>query len=318
MNEQKQPLVTVAVIAYKASCFIEETLNSIRNQTYRNIELIISDDASPDNTLEICQQWIGANKNRFVSVKIITVEKNTGVAGNCKRALAASTGYYYKGIGSDDILTPDCIEKFVTFFQINPEIRFSFAKEIRFTGDFKEQHFEYPKFPFRALCFSDSITAQQQLNTLTKTFIGIAPTAFAETKLLNIIGIDEQYSTEDGPLYINLTKAGIKLYFMDTPIVYRRVHEQSLTHKKNQDSLLTGIYYNSKKKSWRELQYKYASPFWRWAHRYNNWIINKIFQHGNNKHSIRCRIYDFIRRWINPFKLNLIWMNIKEKVLTIL
>ena len=315
MIDVSEPLVTVAVIAYRASAFIEETLYSVKAQTYQNIELIISDDASPDDTVAKCEKWVEANRDRFPSVKILTVENNTGVAGNCKRALAASTGLYYKGMGSDDILFPDCVENYVRFFTKNPTVKFSFAKEVRFTGEFSEQNFEYPKFPHRALCFREKVTAEQQLKTLSKTFIGCAPTMFVETALFKEVGIDEQYSTEDGPLFINMTSAGVKLNYMDKPVIYRRIHNQSITHQKDDNAILKSIYTPKNKKSWRELQYKYASPFWRLSHRYSNWLCKKIIENGNDKRSIKCRYYAFLRRWINPFKWNLIWMNIKESVL---
>lgn len=315
MEKRLEPLVSVAVIAYRASDFIIETLESVKAQTYQNIELIVSDDASPDDTVEKCSKWIDENRSRFADIKLITVEQNTGVAGNCSRALAASSGYYYKGMGCDDILVPDCVEKFVFFFQNNPSIKFSFAKEIRFTDDFSDHHFEYCKFPFRALCFRDKVTAKQQLKTLSKTFIGVAPTMFVETDVLRAEGgIDDTYSTEDGPLFIRLTSAGVKLCFMDEFVIYRRIHNQSLTHQKNDDALLKSIY-TPKKKRWVDLQYEYASPFWKAAHRYSKWLIKKELEAGNSRESFKCRFYDFLRRWINPFKWDLIWMNTKEWML---
>ena len=205
--------------------------------------------------MEKCGKWIDENRSRFSSVKLLTVEQNTGVAGNCSRALAASSGFYYKGMGCDDILVPDCIEKFVRFFQKNSAIKFSFAKEIRFTGEFGEKNFEYCKFPFRALCFRDKVTAKQQLKTLSKTFIGVAPTMFVETEVLRAVGgIDDTYSTEDGPLFIRMTSAGVKLCFMDEFVIYRRIHNQSLSHQKNADAILKSIY-TPKKKRWVDLQY---------------------------------------------------------------
>ena len=54
----KFPLVSVVIITYNSEKTIIETLESIKNQTYKNIELIISDDFSKDNTVEICKQCI--------------------------------------------------------------------------------------------------------------------------------------------------------------------------------------------------------------------------------------------------------------------
>lgn len=315
MNDNTEPLVTVAIIAYKASEYIEETLNSVKAQTYKNLELIISDDASPDDTVHICQRWLEINKDRFKSVKLLTVKTNTGVAGNCKRAIDASSGYYYKGMGSDDLLFPDCVENFVHFFLKHPDVKFSFAKEVRFNGPFSDHNFEYCKFPYRALCFRDSVTASDQLRVLTKNFIGCAPTMFVETELLKAVGIDDKYSTEDGPLFIRMTKAGIKLNYMDEFVIYRRIHPHSISHKKDDNALVKDIYVTNKKR-WTELQYEYASPIWQKFHRYSNWLYDKVISTGNDKRSIKCRFYDFLRRWINPFKWNMIWMMAKDFVLT--
>ena len=73
------PLVSVPVITYNSSKTVLETLDSIYNQTYQNLELIVSDDCSTDNTVGICREWIEAHKKRFVRTELLTVEKNTGV-----------------------------------------------------------------------------------------------------------------------------------------------------------------------------------------------------------------------------------------------
>ncbi len=58
MDKSRETLVSIVVITYNSAKFILETLESSKAQTYKNIELIISDDCSTDNTVEICQQWI--------------------------------------------------------------------------------------------------------------------------------------------------------------------------------------------------------------------------------------------------------------------
>ena len=78
----RQPLVSINITTYNSSKFIIETLESAKMQTYQNIELIVSDDSSVDNTVELCKKWIEKNKERFVRCKVITVEKNTGIAAN--------------------------------------------------------------------------------------------------------------------------------------------------------------------------------------------------------------------------------------------
>ncbi len=58
-------LVSVLVITYNSEKYVIETLNSIKNQTYNNLELIISDDNSQDNTINLCEHWVNENKSFF-------------------------------------------------------------------------------------------------------------------------------------------------------------------------------------------------------------------------------------------------------------
>ena len=77
----EQPLVSIIVITYNSSKYVLETLESAKAQTYQNIELIVSDDCSTDNTVEICQNGSKTKNDLFV-MKLITVEKHRHPA-NC-------------------------------------------------------------------------------------------------------------------------------------------------------------------------------------------------------------------------------------------
>ena len=69
----RQPLVSINITTYNSSKFIIETLESAKMQTYQNIELIVSDDSSVDNTVELCKKWIEKNKGKH---KDIVADKN--------------------------------------------------------------------------------------------------------------------------------------------------------------------------------------------------------------------------------------------------
>ena len=86
-NNPTQPLVTVAVIAYNSSKTVVETLDSIKNQSYQNLELIVSDDGSTDDTVTVCENWIANHQARFIRTELITVAKNTGTSANINRAI---------------------------------------------------------------------------------------------------------------------------------------------------------------------------------------------------------------------------------------
>ena len=71
MRMKKEPLVSILVVTYNSSEYIIETLNSCYSQEYKNIELIISDDKSSDNTVEICEEWLTLNASRFYNTCLL-------------------------------------------------------------------------------------------------------------------------------------------------------------------------------------------------------------------------------------------------------
>ena len=117
-------LVSVVVLAYRSA---DTIIESIKKQTYPKIELIVTDDCSPDNTVEVVENWMRDNKGCLSDMKLVTTEKNTGLPSNINRGLRAATGMYYKGIAGDDYLTEDAIEKYVDFCEKNPGV-FPIAK----------------------------------------------------------------------------------------------------------------------------------------------------------------------------------------------
>lgn len=116
-NRLDKPLVSVRILTYNSSKYIIETLNSVFNQTYQNLELVVSDDCSTDNTVQLCKDWIDKHKVRFSKIVFLTTTVNTGVCANSKRSLEATTGDWIKGLGGDDVLHPEAIERFIAFVQ---------------------------------------------------------------------------------------------------------------------------------------------------------------------------------------------------------
>ncbi len=103
---QECPLVSVIVPAYNAENFIERTLNSILNQTYKNLEVLVVDDGSQDRTAEIVKSFVEKD-----SRVILLNQKNAGVAAARNLAIEKSRGEYIAPIDADDIWYPQKIEK---------------------------------------------------------------------------------------------------------------------------------------------------------------------------------------------------------------
>ncbi len=127
-QNNEQSLVTVSVVTYNSANYIEATLQSVWSQSYPHIELIISDDASTDDTVAICRQWLLKHKERFVRTQIIVSEFNTGVSANRNRAEVTARGCYIKPLAGDDQLTPEAISRYVTHIESHPNFIISLAR----------------------------------------------------------------------------------------------------------------------------------------------------------------------------------------------
>ena len=111
-----QPLVSVIIPAYNAEDYINESIQSMLDQSYVNIEIIIINDASTDNTKNIIETY---NDNR---ITLINNPNNLGCAASLNVGINASTGKYIARMDSDDISLPNRIHTQVTLLEKHEEI----------------------------------------------------------------------------------------------------------------------------------------------------------------------------------------------------
>ena len=110
---QNFPLVSVICLSYNHEAYVVESLNSVINQTYPNIELLIADDYSTDNSVGIIQKWLENHPNVF----FLANEKNLGNTKTFNQLAKKAKGEFIIDLAADDILLPNCIEKQVNTFQ---------------------------------------------------------------------------------------------------------------------------------------------------------------------------------------------------------
>jgi alpha-1,3-rhamnosyltransferase len=228
-NSKKDALlVSVIVITYNSKDFIIETLNSIKNQTYKNIELIVSDDKSSDNTVQICNDWLKENSKEFINSTLIITEKNSGIPANCNRGIYASEGEWIKILAGDDVLLPDAIEKYVLFVEKNEDCEIVHAKVIRMVhkGDKIDKIYaeKNPK------TLDQKMSSKQQFKLLRFSTMVLAPSVLIKRKLLEDLEyLDESIKMcEDWPFWLKLTQHGKKFYFLNEETVLYRIHEKSV------------------------------------------------------------------------------------------
>jgi glycosyltransferase involved in cell wall biosynthesis len=123
MEARSLPTVVALVPAWRSAAFIQETLDSLQAQTYPNLHVLISDDASPDNTAEICEAFAA----RRPKTRVIRQPKNLGWIGNVNALLGEAAGDYYFFAFHDDVLKPTYVERLVAALEINPQAVVSFS-----------------------------------------------------------------------------------------------------------------------------------------------------------------------------------------------
>lgn len=268
--------VSIIIISYNSEDTIVETLESVKNQKYKNYEVIISDDGSTDNTIEKVKEWY--NRNNKVDCKILANKVNKGVVKNINRGLKKAKGEWIKLIAADDILLPNCLENNIEFVRKNKHINICFSKAKTF-GKIEKiipDEKEVKKF---------KLSSKKQYEKLKWSNFVASPTCFINRKIFEKYGFfDERIPMmEDLPYWIMLTSKGEKLYFLDKITVGYRIRE-SLSN--NEIRIVNKSLFSTVK-----LYYKYylkddkSLLLW-WHYQLEFFIKNilvKIFKNKNNK-----------------------------------
>ncbi len=110
-----QPKVSIGMPVYNGEKYIEQALDSILSQTYKNMEIIISDNASTDRTAEICACYASDDSR----ISFVQNESNLGAAPNYNRVFKIASGKYFKWAAHDDFIAPTFIEKCVNVMEAN-------------------------------------------------------------------------------------------------------------------------------------------------------------------------------------------------------
>lgn len=105
--------ISIVVAVYNAEKTLKKCVDSLLNQTYNNIEIILVNDCSNDNSLDICNEYSKANDN----VKVISNERNSGVSDTRNNGIDNSTGEYICFVDSDDYVESNYIEVLYYYYQ---------------------------------------------------------------------------------------------------------------------------------------------------------------------------------------------------------
>lgn len=226
-------LISVTVVTYNSEETVLSTLNSIKEQTYDNIEIVVSDDCSTDNTLQLVKSWLADNGSRFKSFILLEMEKNKGVSANSNNAMKNCRGEWILGMAGDDILKPDAISNYMAYIEKNSAAQIVFSKCQDFTENAKGITYGRIRPDDKVKAFFGKSLEEQLKELLFVNYIPAPSNIIKRELIINKYPREEKYRYfEDYPYWVKLLRNGIKFYFMDSVTVLYRQNESASHSKK--------------------------------------------------------------------------------------
>ncbi len=203
---QNYPLVSVVISVYNMEGYLEETVNSVLSSDYPNIEIIIMDDGSTDDSLKKAYQLA----ENYKSIKVFS-QVNAGVAHARNNAISRSNGLFIFPLDSDDKISTTCISKAVQVLISDEEVKCVTCKAEFFGARLGE---------WRLPSYSISLLARKNMLP--------ASAMFRKSDWERVGGYDEQIiAREDWAFWIAVLKDGGKVVHLDDIGLYYRIRNRS-------------------------------------------------------------------------------------------
>lgn len=217
MQIKQEPLVSIAIPCYNHALYVIESINSVINQSYTNIELIIIDDGSSDNSVIIINEIIEKCKKRFVRFEFRS-RPNIGLSATLNEAIEWCEGKYYSAIASDDIMINDKTSLQVDFLEDNLDYVAVFGGigVIDYNGNSAYELLGKS----RSYSFDQIIMHKHNLPT---------PTQMIRLNTIREVGgYDSNLYIEDWYMWLKLSELG-EIYYIDKIFCLYRIHESNMS-----------------------------------------------------------------------------------------
>ncbi len=209
--------ISIVVPSYNQGQFIEETLKSIFNQSYKNYQVIVIDGRSQDKTIKILKRYQKKYPEKLTWIS----EKDKGQTEAINKGLKLAKGEILTYLNSDDLYEKNTLTEAVDFFKKNPQAKIIYGQgkfineKGRYLGNYKTQH---PDF-----------------NSLFKECVISQPTVFFTKEVYEKIGeFDENFNyAMDYDYWIRMVKK-YQFYYAEKVIAYTRLHKNSKTSQSEQ------------------------------------------------------------------------------------
>ena len=220
------PLVTIGIANYNYAEFITQALESVANLHYGNCEIIIVDDCSKDNSVQVIEQWINNYPGNW-KISFIRNAQNTGVANVCNLILQNASGKYYQILDADDLLKSDKLEEQVAVLENDEKIALTYSNISVIDENNEIIEEDYLK---RIGFDKNNMPEGNVLNELLMFNFIPNPSVLIRTEYAKQIGgYDLSFQVQDYYLYLTLSEH-FSFSYSNCITGYYRVHSDSLSN----------------------------------------------------------------------------------------
>lgn len=223
-----EPLVTIVALCYNHSRYVLETLESIRRQTYPHLQVIVVDDCSKDDSVQVVRNWLQQEQLNWVFVPHAT---NMGITKTLNETLDLAQGKYYKVIACDDVLLPHFISTMVERFEQLPEDYALLYSDVQ-TIDEHSEIFGTTPFTERGWDTDDKVPSGKLFDLLAGWCFIPAVGTFMRTRVLQEIRFDESLMVEDWDMWLQISKKYL-IKGIAPSLGYYRIHSASMYQQKS-------------------------------------------------------------------------------------
>ena len=224
MSSSELPLVSILAVSYNHESYCVEALDSILNQTYPNIQRVIVDDYSQDNTVQVIKSWINVNN---VDCKFITHTENKGTCKTYNEGMSHCSGKYYSTLSCDDILLPAKTFRQVELFEtLDDEFGMVYSDAEMFFEDDTEREEAFIGYH---RIDEEKPSGDIFAELLERNFIPAMSCLIRNDVFSLLGGFDEGLLFEDYDFFLRLSKK-YKVELLDQSFVKYRMHISNL-HK---------------------------------------------------------------------------------------
>jgi len=215
-------LVTVICVCYNHAAFVEEALNSVINQSYSKIELIVIDDGSLDGSSKVIKKWMANHPD----ATLILNGKNLGYCTTFNKAYRIAKGEFVIDLAADDVLLPNRVDEGIrTFEKIGPEYGVIFSDAQYMDEQGKSRSLHSNRFPH------DSIPQGDIYKELIRRYFICSPTMMVRKEVLDQLhGYDESLAFEDFDFWIRASR-DFKFFYSPEVLVKKRIVPTSMSAK---------------------------------------------------------------------------------------